>query len=264
MYSKLKTNSDIGVKIKNLSNPSYGSISSNAFKQHLQDKGVHPDVISTLNGAGFFDKLVKGIKTTADFVIKNKDDIAKGIKTGVQVYNKGKEMYNAYKGGMLTDDTQHIITIGKGAKSIRDVARLFMSEINNLNISVETLIINNFSLLTMDIDLYDLKATNLPASLRQIIINVGKTTEDKTEINRAVEKLFPKLPYGCDIKINYGVETGGKLMAGKIKKSVKKGGTILAGKLNPEHRKKINKVGQYMKKGYSMKEAWALVKSENL
>lgn len=150
MYSKLKTNPDMGLKIKNLSNPS-GTISSNAFKQHLQDKGVHPDVISTLDGAGFFDKLVKGIKTTADFVIKNKDDIAKGIKTGVQVYNKGKEMYNTYKGG--------------------------------------------------------------------------------------------------------------KMMAGQLK-SNPKGGTILAGKLNTEHRKKINKVGQYMKNGYSMKEAWEMVKKE--
>lgn len=133
MHSKLKTHSDLrgaGMFDYNGINHGFrgvppegwygenrncwGTLSTNSVEQHFKERGVHPDVISTLKGAGFFDKLVDGIKTAADFIIKNKDTIGKAIKTGVGVYNSmsGKGLPTA-KGGKISGG---MISNGAGGK----------------------------------------------------------------------------------------------------------------------------------------------------
>ena len=80
-----------------------GRLSQQSVKQHFLEQGVHPKVIERLQGAGFFGSLINGIGKTAKFIINNKDNIEKAVKTGIDVYKSGKSVYDMLKGGMMTN-----------------------------------------------------------------------------------------------------------------------------------------------------------------
>jgi hypothetical protein len=145
MQRKLKTKPDTNMK-----STQNHSLTEDKLQMHFLDNGVHPLVVNHLQGAGFFGSLIDGIGKTAKFIIKNKDTIEKGIKTGIDVYKTGKSIYDQIKGGKMSR------------------------------------------------------------------------------------------------------KKGGMLSAGNIPSA----GKLSAGKLNPAHRKRIDKIGQYMRQGMTMAEAW--------
>jgi hypothetical protein len=167
MQKKLRTKADSMM----LLSKTHG-LTENKIQEHFLENGVHPLVVNHLQGAGFFSSLLDGIGKTAKFIIKNKDNIEKGIKTGIDVYKTGKSIYDQIKGGKVSRKKGGMLSAG-----------------------------------------------NIPSA--------GKLSAGSLE--------------------------GAKLSAGKLS----------AGKLNPAHRKRIDKIGQYMRQGMTMKEAWAEYRKQN-
>jgi hypothetical protein len=107
MQKKLRTKADSMM----LLSKTHG-LTENKIQEHFLENGVHPLVVNHLQGAGFFSSLLDGIGKTAKFIIKNKDNIEKGIKTGIDVYKTGKSIYDQIKGGKVSRKKGGMLSAG--------------------------------------------------------------------------------------------------------------------------------------------------------
>ena len=72
-------------------------LSIEKLHKHFLKQGIHPYVIEHLQAAGFFQKLIDGVSTTAKFLYKHRKHIEEGVKQGINIYRKGKSIYDDFK-----------------------------------------------------------------------------------------------------------------------------------------------------------------------
>lgn len=86
------------------------------LKKFMLAEGVHPHMIKHLEGAGFFDKVISGIKNATKFIIKNKDTIAKVGKAGIEAYNNRHDLKGAFN--KILENKEDLLKLGKAGLAL--------------------------------------------------------------------------------------------------------------------------------------------------